>query len=142
MATLRKRVVNNNASFGLAHFDNNTAGDIQAVALVDSSGNELTGAGISGSDTPTEANVSLIIVDTEYSYAIPSGTKSLQFQCRQDRDIRFSFTTGKVAGPTSPYQTLKAGQTYYQDFLSLTGKTIYFATGANAGDVVEVLTWQ
>ena len=45
MATLRKRIVNNSATFGLAHFDNTDAGDIQAVALVDSSGNEIGGAG-------------------------------------------------------------------------------------------------
>lgn len=107
-------------------------------AIVGSGGGFVIGS----AETPTEANTALTVINTEYSYAIPAATKTLQFQCRQARDIRFAFTAGKVAGSVSPYQTLKAGNTYYQDFLSLTSKTIYFATSANAGDVVEVLTWQ
>lgn len=101
----------------------------------------ITG-GLTQANTPTENNTPMVVIDTEYSYAIPAGTKTLQFQCRQGRDMRFAFTTGKVATSVSPYQTLKANNTYYQDFLSLTSKIIYFATSANAGDVVEVLTWQ
>ena len=54
--------------------------------------------------------------------------------------MRISFTTGKVATPTAPYITVKAGMWYYAEGLKLTSVTIYFAT-VNAGDVAEIIAW-
>jgi hypothetical protein len=97
-------------------------------------------ASMSGATTPTIYNINLTSVDTEYSQAIPAGTKKLQFWSRNDEDIRFSFTTGKVATPTAPYLTHKGGLSTHEGELYLTGQTIYFATDV-AGDVVEMLCW-
>jgi len=90
--------------------------------------------------TPNEYNITMTNADTEYSQALPSGTKAIQFQCRGDYDIRYSFTAGKVATPTAPYFTLKAGCAAQEDNLNLSGKTIYFAC-STAGQVVELLVF-
>jgi len=88
--------------------------------------------------TPNEYNITLTVVDTEYSQALPVNTKSVQFTNRSYNDLRYSFTAGRVATPTAPYLTLKAGETYFENNLDFDGKTIYFAND-DAGDVVELL---
>jgi len=89
---------------------------------------------------PNEYTVTLTNADTEYSQALPTGTKALEFWARESVDIRFAFTSGKVATPTEPYHTLKAGTTYYKENINLTGKTLYFAS-STAGTHVEILAW-
>ncbi len=90
--------------------------------------------------TINEYNTTCTVADTEYSQALPAATKKIQFINRASYDLRYAFTTGKVAGPTAPYFTLKAGQTYFEIDLDLTSKTIYFAS-SHAGDVVELLVF-
>jgi len=90
--------------------------------------------------TPNEYNVTLTNADTEYSQALPAGTKALEFWARESVDIRFAFTSGKVATPTAPYFTLKAGTTYYKESLNLSGKTLYLAS-STAGTNVEIIAW-
>jgi len=64
----------------------------------------------------------------------------LEFWARESVDIRFAFTSGKVATPTEPYFTLKSGTTYYKENINLTGKTLYLACG-EAGKHVEIIAW-
>jgi len=90
--------------------------------------------------TPNEYTVTLTSADTEYSQALPAGTKALEFWARESVDIRFAFTSGKVATPTEPYFTLKAGTTYYKENINLTGKTLYLASSV-AGSHVEIIAW-
>lgn len=92
-------------------------------------------------DTVTEYNIDLTSANTEYSQALSANTRAIEFTNRASNDLRFAFTTGKVAGPTAEYFTLRAGQYYYKENLNLSSKTIYFAS-ANAGDDVELLTWE
>jgi len=89
---------------------------------------------------PNEYTVTLTNADTEYSQTLPTGTKALEFWARESVDIRFAFTSGKVATPTEPYHTLKAGTTYYKENINLTGKTLYLACG-EAGKHVEIIAW-
>jgi len=89
---------------------------------------------------PNEYTVTLTSADTEYSQALPAGTKALEFWARESVDIRFSFAPGKVATPTEPYHTLKAGTTYYKENINLTGKTLYLAS-SEAGSHVEIIAW-
>jgi len=90
--------------------------------------------------TPNAYNVALTLANTEYSQALPTGTKTLEFWAREDVIIRFAFTTGKVATPTAPYFTLKAGSSYYKENLNLTGKTLYLGS-ATAATNVEIIAW-
>jgi len=90
--------------------------------------------------TPNELTVTLTNANTEYSQTLPDGTKALEFWARESVDIRFAFTSGKVATPTEPYFTLKAGTTYYKENINLTGKTLYLASSV-AGSHVEIIAW-
>lgn len=56
---------------------------------------------------PTLLNQDVTI--SESYVPIPSGTRQILAQCRTAVDVRFAFETGKVAGPTANYGTIKAG---------------------------------
>jgi len=87
--------------------------------------------------TPTVYNKTLTVVDTEYSQALPAGTKEIRFRCRTAFDVRFAWVTGKVAAPTTPYLTLPSGRDYSSDNNKLTGLTLYLAS-SEAGIIVEI----
>jgi hypothetical protein len=95
-----------------------------------------------GASTITDENLTLTVVDTEYSFAIPANCKSIEFWSRNGYPLRFSLTaTGRVATPTGDYMTLKSNCSYASPpSLNLSSKTVYFASD-NAGDVVEILAW-
>lgn len=91
--------------------------------------------------TPNEYNVTLSSANTEYSRALPATCRALAFRCRNSAaDVRYAWTTGKVAGPTSPYQTLAANAEYFKENIEAVNKTIYLAS-ATAGVVVEIEAW-
>jgi hypothetical protein len=91
---------------------------------------------------PTSYNVTLTLANTEYSQALPANCKGFEFQARTEVDVRFAFVTGKVAGPTAPYNTLKAGDYYFSGPINqeATPSTLYLAS-ATAGTVVELIVW-
>ena len=86
--------------------------------------------------TPTVYNVTLTVADTQYSQAL-TACQGIEFQARTAVDIRFAFVTGKVATPTAPYMTLKAGQWYYFEG----SPADIFLASATAGTVVEIIMW-
>lgn len=89
----------------------------------------------------TPINLTLTLASTEYSATIPAGCQHFSIQCRTAFDVRFAFVTGKVAGSTSPFNTIKAGGSYTSpEKLSMAETTIYFAT-AEAGVIVELMPW-
>jgi hypothetical protein len=92
--------------------------------------------------TPTPYNLTLTDADTEYSQALPANCRGFEFQARTEAAVRFAFVTGKVAGPTAPYMTLKAGDYYSSPPLNqgASPSTLYLAS-ATAGTVVEILAW-
>jgi len=92
--------------------------------------------------TPTVYNVTLTNADTEYSQAMPANCRGFEFQCRTENDVRFAVVTGKVAAPTAPYMTLKAGD-YYASFpinQAASPSTLYLASSV-AGVIVEIIAW-
>ena len=100
---------------------------------------ENTNTNLPVGTTPTVYNITTTNANTEYSQALPVGTKKLQIQNRGFNDTRYAYAAGKVATPTAPYLTLKSGDAYFEDNLALTGVTLYVAS--TAGSVVEVLAW-
>jgi len=108
--------------------------DGSGYLLVNASG------GAADATTPTEYNVTLASADTEYSQALPTNTLRFTMQNRGYQPLRWSYVTGKVAGPTAPYNQLKPGASISEDDIDLTGKTLYLAS-SNAGDVVELTVW-
>lgn len=113
-----------------------SAGDFASmVADLDSIDSKLAAS------TINEYAVTLTVVDTEYSQALPANTKGIEFVSRSGYPVRYAFTTGKVATPTDVYFTLKSNCAYESPAtLNLSSKTIYFASD-NAGDVVELIAW-
>jgi len=92
--------------------------------------------------TPTHYNVSLVDAGTQYSQALPENCRRFGVQCRTAYDVRWAVVTGKVAGPTSPYCTLKSGQYYASPAINQAASpsTLYFAS-AQAGVVMEIEAW-
>jgi hypothetical protein len=95
---------------------------------------------LSSASTTNEYNVTLTNANTEYSQLLPSNTRKLIFQSRTNVVVRWAWTTGKVATPTAPYFTLKAGSAYFEDELKLSSKTLYLAS-STAGTVVEIICY-
>jgi len=140
---------------------NLAANDALNVAIVDAAGNQVTsfGSGTVGIDqvtaganhveivgmtvpaTMTPYNLTLTVADTEYSQALPANCLKFWFQCRSDVSVRWQIVTGKVAGPTAPWLTLKPGQPVDSgDINSAAVMTLYFAS-ATAGAVMEIVAW-
>lgn len=90
---------------------------------------------------PTVYNITMTLVDTQYSQQLPDEIARLEFWVRDGTAMRFAFVTGKVAAPTAPYATLPANGVYWQDFPGTgTLLTLYVAC-ASAGKIVEVIAW-
>jgi len=91
--------------------------------------------------TPVQYITTLAVANTEYSQALPAGTKKFTVQCRDSTSvIRWATVTGKVATPTDPYGTLKADRGMSEDALKLAAITLFLAS-ATAGAVVEITAW-
>ncbi len=121
-----------------------TAGGGLKVGLVDEvpAGTKNIGKVDPVVSTPAIYTVTMTLANTEYSQALPANCRRFEFQCRGSYDVRFAFVTGKVAGPTEPYMTLKAGRSYDSGSINqgASPSTLYVAC-ATAAQVVEILAW-
>lgn len=77
--------------------------------------------------------------DTEYSLALPAGTRAIRVQARGAVVTRVAFESGKVATPTDPYHTIKSGDKLEKSQL-FTGATLYVACPSGS-QVIEVLAF-
>ena len=75
----------------------------------------------------------------EKVYKLPDGTTHIEFQNREDQDLRYSFVSGHAYSQTEPYSTLKAGYTYYNEFEPFFNAYLFF--GASVSGRVEIRTW-
>lgn len=126
----------------MALMQGRSGADYVELAL-DASGHpqvDLVSAGALEATTPTEYNVTLTVANTEYGQALPANTRRLCFRCRAGVVCRYAWVTGKVAGPTAPYQTLQAGAEYSVDGVKLVAGTLYLAS-ATAAAVIELEVW-
>lgn len=98
---------------------------------------------------PFIQNVTCTPADTEVTATLPVGTKYFSIQARTSAAVRFAFETGKVAGPTAPYATVKADSVYNApeklgwSFTSATDNVpkIYLASSVDT-TVVEIVGWK
>ena len=87
----------------------------------------------------TVYNLVLAAANTEYSFAVPTGTKKILFHCRTDDTLKFSYAEGESG---SVYSTLPEGASQSDDDLNTApGFTIYFQS-ASVGVVVEITIWE
>jgi len=87
--------------------------------------------------TPTVINKTLTTQNTEYSQALPAGTKRFTLQARTGVDVKLCFTA--LASGTT-YITIKSGSSYSEEGLELSSKTLYMQAGSD-GVVVEIVAW-
>ena len=117
----------------------NTEG-IGNVGLLDINGvpiNPATNDSVAVGTTPAIYNVTMTLADTEYSQALPTGTRALTFKNRGLYDVKFSYTNG-ASGTT--YITIPAGMYYYEEQVNLTTKTVYFQCH-QAAQVFEIIVY-
>ena len=100
----------------------------------------LAGDGALDCATVAEYNVTLTNANTEYSQTLPANCRKLILRCRTADTVRYAWTTGKVATPTAPYQTLRASAEYALDGIKVASGVIYLAS-ATAGVVIEMEAW-
>lgn len=92
---------------------------------------------------PEIQNITLTNANTEYPCTI-TRARFIQIQTRTAVDTRFAFETGKVAGSTNPFATVKSGSVFScvpPEFNEVMDATLYLANGS-AGSVVEVIVWR
>jgi hypothetical protein len=110
-----------------------------AVSIADTSGSAINPTEMA--TIPTIYNKTCTVADTEYSQALPAGTKKFVCKFRNAAHAgRIAFVTGKVATPTEPYWSIWANGTYNEDQIKGAAITIYVASGT-AGAVLEIVAW-
>jgi hypothetical protein len=90
----------------------------------------------SGATNPTVYNITMTLAGTEYSQALPAGTKKYTVKCRTAVAVNLCFTNNQ-SGAT--YITIPANADYFEDLINFTG-TLYFQCAVPA-TVLEVIAW-
>jgi hypothetical protein len=90
-----------------------------------------------GATTPTITHLSMPVAGTEYSHALATGLKKLTIIAKNDSNLQFSFTMGTSG---TIYVPIPQHTNYYEDKLTLSGKTIYIQSDA-AAEVAIILEW-
>lgn len=112
--------------------------EVTMSGLIDASGSvvALTEAVIEEATTPTFYNIDCTLAATQYSQALPAGTRKFTIKARGG-DLKVCFTTGETA---TKYILLTDGQSLTEDQVKLTGKTLYFES-PTAGADAEIVAW-
>lgn len=101
-----------------------------------------TGGGGGGTDVsiaaPTIANISLVLANTEYSYALPALTKQFLIQNRGDGFLRLSYDVGE-SGTT--FWTIWAGASKEITVLDPMASVTLYVQSNRAAQIVEVESW-
>lgn len=87
--------------------------------------------------SPTIANETAALANTEYSYAFPANTRKFSIKARGNAKIKLAFTSGQSG---TDFITIFPGSKYEEIELKITGVTAYFQTN-KVGEVVEILSW-
>lgn len=91
--------------------------------------------------TPKFYRIACAADDTEYSQALPAGTKFWQLRTRETTDLRVAFETGDVA-TGDDYFTVPAGDSFSSPPLwGGAPGTIYVAHTYGSAISVELLCW-
>jgi hypothetical protein len=94
-----------------------------------------------GADTPTVYNVLISDNNTQFSQAIPDGTRLLIFSGRSNLAFYYAYATGKVAGPTSPYLSCSENATVKLEGIVTDNLTLYLARPSSDNITVEIQCW-
>lgn len=102
-------------------------------------GTTTSSGGGSTISTPTIANETAVASNTEYSYALPAGTKFFKLKSRTVSDIKLSYTATESG---TNYTSICYGFEYESPPFEIdTSITIYYQATV-AGTVIEIESWQ
>lgn len=87
--------------------------------------------------SPEIYNVTMTLANTEYSQVFPVGTKSFTVRCRSLSEVKITFGAGTSG---TNFITIPAGMNYYEEFVNLSTKTLYFQCVA-AGKILEIIVY-
>lgn len=94
---------------------------------------------VSAADTPVIANIEMPLANTEYSYALPNGTKQFAMKLRGTGKLQFAFEAGQS---NINYIFLAAGKSYSTKDVKIgSGLTLYFQSPKN-NQVLEIISWE
>lgn len=119
---------------------------LQAIAIIDEMVERNVGTRVTSTTitptaiTPTLYSVPLTNANQEYSLAI-TNAKKIAFQILSGGDIRYAYTTGKVAASTLPYYPLKTGAEEVEDFGSSIFSGALYLASSTAGTIVIIKVW-
>lgn len=104
--------------------------------------NTLSSGGGGGSAstvvTPSIANVTVTLANTEYSHALPTGTKYFRLKVREDSKLQLAFA---ATNSGTNYLTVFPGFTYESPPFALSSSvTVYFQC-YKASQIVEIESW-
>jgi len=90
--------------------------------------------------SPIVYNVTINAPDTEYSQALPEGTRKVKIKMRElTAPLKFAWVTGESG---TNYITIPYGATYPMEGIKLSGKTLYFQTEKTSTPyTVEIEAW-
>jgi len=94
--------------------------------------------GLTPVSSPTIFNVVLTTAGTEYSLAIPSGTKRIEIANRNGQQTRLAFSSG---GTSVAWLTISPGASYSEVDLAVTSLTVYLQAPTASGSVAEIIAW-
>ena len=107
-----------------------------AVRIEDDAGNIVTFAE-NPATTRNSYNVTAVTAGTEYSQALPAGTKQYRIRARKNCFLRVAST---ASGTSTVYEELGPGSTLEDSGLELTGFTLYFRSNVS-NTIVEIVAW-
>lgn len=137
MGAANKRIIITNEDDDVK-FSPETLGSkvVLPVEIVNSSGDQEDF--ITEPTTPTIYNLPLADSNTEYSQALPSGTKKLKIRSRLfNTSLKIAFSSG---GSGSTYFTVPFGGTLSLAGISFTGVTVYVQS-SRSSNVCEIIAF-
>ncbi len=113
-----------------------SGGGYEVVGIKNAAGDRISP--YSEVSTPTIYNKSMASENTEYSQALPAGTRKVAIKMRDlAYEIKLSFTENESG---TKYITIPVGSTMEMSGINLSGKTLYFQS-SGASQVCEILVW-
>lgn len=93
---------------------------------------------IQGATTPQIDQVSMLLADTEYSFALPTNCRQFQLGLQSDGILKVAYVMGDSG---TMYRTIPRYCFYAESDLKLPGTVTLYFQCSKPTQVLEILTW-
>lgn len=108
------------------------------MSIVTGSNTGLTTAANPLATTPTIANLSIPLANTEVSYALPAGTKRFALQNRFDGIIKLAYTSSTSG---SVFYTVWPGDEFVENDIHYAATITLYMQSPKPSQTVEIRSW-